>query len=68
MALTGRDLLLIVVAIILPPLAVFLEVGKFGAEVIINICLTILGYLPGMAGMTHQPNFAKKLVSLGSLL
>ena len=49
MALTGRDLWMILIAILLPPLAVFIEVGHFGAEVIINICLTLLGYLPGVA-------------------
>ena len=48
MALTGHDLLMIVIAILLPPLAVFLEEGRFGADVIINICLTLLGYLPGV--------------------
>ncbi|OSX65051.1 hypothetical protein POSPLADRAFT_1135558 [Postia placenta MAD-698-R-SB12] len=34
-------------AIILPPVGVFLERG-FGADFIINIILTALGYIPGI--------------------
>jgi len=41
------DLLKIIIAILLPPLGVFLEVG-FGAQFWINILLTILGYIPGI--------------------
>jgi uncharacterized membrane protein YqaE (UPF0057 family) len=41
------DLLRIVLAILLPPLGVFLQVG-FGAQFWINILLTLLGYLPGI--------------------
>jgi uncharacterized membrane protein YqaE (UPF0057 family) len=41
------DLLRIVVAIILPPLGVFLQVG-FTKHFWINILLTILGYIPGI--------------------
>ncbi len=37
----------IVIAILLPPLGVFLQVG-FGAQFWINIILTILGYIPGI--------------------
>ncbi len=37
----------IVVAIILPPLGVFLQVG-FTKHFWINILLTILGYIPGI--------------------
>jgi uncharacterized membrane protein YqaE (UPF0057 family) len=37
----------IVIAILLPPLGVFLQVG-FGAQFWINILLTILGYIPGI--------------------
>lgn len=33
-------------AILLPPLGVFLEVG-FGPTLLINILLTVLGWLPG---------------------
>ena len=41
------DLLRIVIAILLPPLGVFLQVG-IGALFWINIVLTILGYIPGI--------------------
>jgi uncharacterized membrane protein YqaE (UPF0057 family) len=37
----------IVIAILLPPLGVFLQVG-IGAQFWINILLTILGYIPGI--------------------
>jgi uncharacterized membrane protein YqaE (UPF0057 family) len=36
-----------VVAILLPPLGVFLQVG-IGKHVWINILLSILGYIPGI--------------------
>ena len=41
------DILRIVLAILLPPLAVFLTVGV-GMHFWINILLTILGVIPGM--------------------
>ncbi|MBC6417525.1 MAG: YqaE/Pmp3 family membrane protein [Prochloron sp. SP5CPC1] len=41
------DLIRILVAIILPPLGVFLQVG-FGKDFWINILLTLLGYIPGI--------------------
>jgi uncharacterized membrane protein YqaE (UPF0057 family) len=41
------DLLRIIVAILLPPLGVFLQVG-IGKHFWINILLTILGYNPGI--------------------
>lgn len=41
------DILRIIVAILLPPLGVFLQVG-IGKHFWINIVLTILGYLPGI--------------------
>jgi uncharacterized membrane protein YqaE (UPF0057 family) len=41
------DLLRIVVAILLPPLGVFLQVG-IGKHFWINVLLTILGYIPGI--------------------
>jgi uncharacterized membrane protein YqaE (UPF0057 family) len=47
---TGRfrmDLLRIVIAILLPPLGVFLQVG-IGKHFWINVLLTILGYIPGI--------------------
>ena len=44
---TGGDVLRILLAILLPPLGVFLQVG-LGLQFWINILLTILGYLPGI--------------------
>ena len=41
------DLLRIILAIILPPVAVFLTVG-IGLHFWINILLTIMGVVPGM--------------------
>lgn len=41
------DLIRILLAIILPPLGVFLEVG-LGKSFWINVILTILGWLPGV--------------------
>lgn len=40
-------LIKIIVAIILPPLGVFLQVG-IGKHFWINIILTLLGYVPGI--------------------
>lgn len=41
------DLLKILLAILLPPVGVFLEVG-FGLHFWLNIILTLLGYIPGL--------------------
>jgi len=41
------DILRIILAILLPPLAVFLTVG-LGPHFWINILLTLLGFIPGM--------------------
>jgi len=41
------DILRILIAILLPPLGVFLQVG-IGLHFWINILLTLLGYLPGI--------------------
>ena len=41
------DVIRIIVAILLPPLGVFLQVG-FGAQFWLNILLTLLGYVPGI--------------------
>lgn len=41
------DLLRILVAIVLPPLGVFLQVG-LGKHFWLNLLLTLLGYLPGI--------------------
>ena len=41
------DLIRILLAILLPPLGVFLQVG-IGLQFWINILLTLLGYIPGI--------------------
>lgn len=41
------DVVRILVAILLPPLGVFLQVG-IGLQFWLNILLTILGYIPGI--------------------
>lgn len=41
------DLIRILLAVLLPPLGVFLQVG-IGKHFWINIILTLLGYLPGI--------------------
>ncbi|MEX0601462.1 MAG: YqaE/Pmp3 family membrane protein [Rhodothermales bacterium] len=41
------DVLRIIIAVLLPPLGVFLQVG-LGAQFWINILLTLLGYVPGI--------------------
>jgi uncharacterized membrane protein YqaE (UPF0057 family) len=43
----GMDLFRIILAIILPPVGVFLQVG-FGLQFWLNIVLTLLGYIPGI--------------------
>ena len=47
MAVEGTDPIKILLAIFLPPVGVFLEVG-FGTHFWINVILTILGYIPGI--------------------
>ncbi|KIJ68988.1 hypothetical protein HYDPIDRAFT_79695 [Hydnomerulius pinastri MD-312] len=48
MAFTASDICKVsFLAFILPPLGVFFERGC-GADLLINICLTILGWLPGI--------------------
>lgn len=41
------DFIRIIIAIILPPLGVFLQVG-IGGAFWLNILLTLLGYIPGI--------------------
>ena len=44
---SSGDLLKILLAILLPPLGVFLEVG-LGLHFWLNCLLTLLGYIPGI--------------------
>ena len=48
MALTFSDIFKFFFAIILPPLGVYLEVGLFNNIFLINVLLTILGFIPGI--------------------
>ncbi|MBV4366342.1 MULTISPECIES: YqaE/Pmp3 family membrane protein [Erwinia] len=41
------DFLRIIIAILLPPLGVFMQVG-FGGAFWLNILLTLCGYIPGI--------------------
>lgn len=41
------DIIRIIIAIILPPLGIFLQVG-LGKHFWINIILTLFGYIPGI--------------------
>lgn len=41
------DIIRIIIAILLPPLGVFLQVG-IGRDFWINLVLTVLGYIPGI--------------------
>ncbi|WP_290649389.1 YqaE/Pmp3 family membrane protein [Aquisalimonas sp.] len=41
------DIVRVILAILLPPLGVFLQVG-LGVHFWLNILLTILGYIPGI--------------------
>ncbi|KZT60473.1 UPF0057-domain-containing protein [Calocera cornea HHB12733] len=47
MPFTGSDIIKIIFAVILPPLGVFLERGC-GVDLLINVLLTCLGYIPGI--------------------
>ena len=47
MAVTVGDICKIVLAVILPPLGVFAEKERCDKDVLINILLTVLGYIPG---------------------
>lgn len=43
----GPDILRVILAVLLPPLGVFFEVG-LGKHFWINVVLTLLGYIPGI--------------------
>jgi len=48
MALDNRQILLIILAIFIPPLAVFLKKETCDFDVILNLILTIFFFLPGI--------------------
>lgn len=43
----SKDFFRIILALLLPPVGVFLQVG-FGLQFWVNILLTLLGYVPGI--------------------
>ena len=47
MPVTAADPIKILLAILLPPVGVFMEVG-LGTHFWINLILTLLGYIPGI--------------------
>lgn len=47
MAFTCSDIFKIILAILLPPIGVFAEVGCT-SQLLLNILLTCLGYIPGI--------------------
>lgn len=47
MAVTVGDICKIILAVLLPPLGVFAEKERCDKDVLINILLTLLGYIPG---------------------
>jgi uncharacterized membrane protein YqaE (UPF0057 family) len=48
-----NKLLLVIIAILLPPLAVFLKSGA-GKDLLINILLCILFWMPGSIGLPYR--------------
>jgi len=52
MAVTIGDICKIILAVILPPLGVFAEKERCDKDVLINILLTVLGYIPGRCQQT----------------
>lgn len=42
------DFILVLLALVFPPLPVWIKCGICSAESVINICLCLLGYLPGV--------------------
>lgn len=46
-SVSGNDVLLIFLSVLLPPLGVLMSRG-LGTQFLINIVLTILGYVPGI--------------------
>ena len=58
-----NDLIKILVAMILPPLGIFLEIG-IGRQFWINIVLTILGYIPGLIHAVYIIGSRSRIVVL----
>jgi len=43
---TAPAILIILITILIPPVGVYMVAGC-GADLLVNICLTLLGYIPG---------------------
>lgn len=54
MAITVGDICKIILAVILPPLGVFAEKERCDKDVLINILLTILGFIPGRPALAFS--------------
>ena len=48
MCLTGPDLFLALIAVLFPPIAVWIKTGICSCASLVNILLCVLGYLPGL--------------------
>ncbi|ODQ64635.1 UPF0057-domain-containing protein [Nadsonia fulvescens var. elongata DSM 6958] len=46
--MSGSDLILVLISIFFPPFAVAYRRGICSADLLINICLCVLGFLPGL--------------------
>src|SRR5207244_630656 len=66
MALTCSDIFKFIFAVIFPPLGVLLEVGCT-MDLLINIALTILGYIPGRHSFTMTYSFLLNISNLSFL-
>ncbi len=68
MAVTVGDICKIILAVILPPLGVFAEKERCDKDVLINILLTVLGYIPGRRQLTHSQRVAIQIGFAEALL
>ncbi|ORZ10803.1 hypothetical protein BCR42DRAFT_422056 [Absidia repens] len=69
MAYSGRDIALFVIAFFFPPLAVFIKRGC-NVDLLINVCLTILGAIPGVIHgfyIVHKYNDSFEDIERGGL-
>lgn len=58
-----NDLIKILVAVLLPPLGIFLEIG-IGRQFWINVVLTVLGYIPGLIHAVYIIGSRSRIVVL----
>jgi len=48
MAVTCSDIFKILLAVLLPPIGVYAQKGTCDKDLLINVLLTIFGYIPGI--------------------